>query len=246
MGSLTDNAMKYIDAEKLSTQIEKLFPDSSDERIVEGFEYALDKVKAIIDSLQQEQTDFPITDEQIKEFLATHPKIEVPEKYKNPDWLFKKQEQSDHPSDLDEAAEEIVVKMHPCMEDCIILGDRLTRGELTALVKAGAELIISELFEKLKITPLKVIGKDEYGYPVYDFEVGHYYRTFTLFGEKYKCDQTDSGEAGEQMMAGQGYTTETKVDRTPLNGPAGICLNLHEYDGFKLGDRVIVQIRKEK
>lgn len=43
--------------------------------------------------LQQEQPDFPTTDEQIKEFLATHPKIKVPEKYKNPDWLFKKQEQ---------------------------------------------------------------------------------------------------------------------------------------------------------
>lgn len=43
--------------------------------------------------LQQEPPDFPTTDEQIKEFLATHPKIEVPEKYKNPDWLLKKQEQ---------------------------------------------------------------------------------------------------------------------------------------------------------
>lgn len=43
------------------------------------------------------------------------------------------------PSNLDEAAREIVVRMHPCMEDCLILGDRLTRGELIALVKAGAE-----------------------------------------------------------------------------------------------------------
>lgn len=39
-----------------------------------------------------DQPDFPTTDEQMKEFLATHPKIKVPEKYKNPDWLFKKQE----------------------------------------------------------------------------------------------------------------------------------------------------------
>lgn len=52
-------------------------------------------------------------------------------------------------------------------------------------------------------------------------------------------------KAGAEWMAGQGYTTEKKVDRTPLNGPAGICLNLHEYDGFKLGDKVIVQIRKK-
>lgn len=33
--------------------------------------------------------------EQMKEFLATHPKIKIPEKYKNPDWLFKKLEQPD-------------------------------------------------------------------------------------------------------------------------------------------------------
>lgn len=46
----------------------------------------------------EEQPDFPTTDEQMKEFLATHPKIKVPEKYKNPDWLFKKQEQQE---DLD-------------------------------------------------------------------------------------------------------------------------------------------------
>ncbi len=43
------------------------------------------------------------------------------------------------PSDLDEAAKQIVIQKHPCMEDCLILGDRLTRGELIALVKAGAE-----------------------------------------------------------------------------------------------------------
>lgn len=55
----------------------------------------------------------------------------------------------------------------------------------------------------------------------------------------------DSFKAGAEWMTGQGYTTEEKIDRTPLNGPAGICLNLHEYDGFKLGDRVIVQIRKK-
>lgn len=42
---------------------------------------------------QQEQPDFPTTDEQMKEFLATTPKIKVPEKYNNSDWMFKKQEQ---------------------------------------------------------------------------------------------------------------------------------------------------------
>jgi hypothetical protein len=43
------------------------------------------------------------------------------------------------PDNLDESAKEIVIKMHPCLKDCTILGDRLTRGQLMALVKAGAE-----------------------------------------------------------------------------------------------------------
>lgn len=162
-------------------------------------------------------------------------------------------EQTSLPSNLYEAAREYAkttsVKVWGRIDPKKDLKGYMARANYeTGLLdgfKAGAELTLSELFDKLKITPLKVIGKDEYGYPVYDFEVGHYYRTFTLFGEKYKCDQTDSGKAGEQMLVGQGYTTECTVDRTPLNGPAGICLNLHEYDGFKLGDRVVVQIRKK-
>lgn len=52
-------------------------------------------------------------------------------------------------------------------------------------------------------------------------------------------------EAGAEWMAGQGHTTEEIVDRTPLNGPAGICINLHDSTGFKIGDKVIVQIRKK-
>ena len=47
----------------------------------------------VTDIYPKEQPDFPTTDEQVKEILATHPKIKVPEKYKNPDWLLKKQEQ---------------------------------------------------------------------------------------------------------------------------------------------------------
>lgn len=49
------------------------------------------------------------------------------------------QEQPSLPNNLDEAAREIVIKMHPCLKDCTILGDRLTRGQLMALVKAGAK-----------------------------------------------------------------------------------------------------------
>lgn len=54
------------------------------------------------------------------------------------------QEQPSLPDNLDEAAREIVIKMHPCMEDCTILGDRLTCGQLMALVKAGAELMAGQ------------------------------------------------------------------------------------------------------
>lgn len=43
------------------------------------------------------------------------------------------------PSDLDKAAEKIVIQLHPCMEYSSVLGDRLTNGELVELVNAGAE-----------------------------------------------------------------------------------------------------------
>ena len=49
------------------------------------------------------------------------------------------EEQPSLPDNLDEAAREIVIKMHPSLKDCTILGDRLTRGQLMTLVKAGAE-----------------------------------------------------------------------------------------------------------
>lgn len=78
---------KYIDAEKLKAHIQYLIKKDNYEL------FDVPELLSFIDSHQQEQPDFPITDEQIKEFLDTHPKIEVPEKYKNPDWLWKKQEQ---------------------------------------------------------------------------------------------------------------------------------------------------------
>lgn len=87
---------KYIDADLLRKEITDrldLFKELSSDTISPIRIDECKKIIGIIDSLQQEQPDFPTTDEQVKEFLATHPKIKVPEKYKNPDWLFKKQEQ---------------------------------------------------------------------------------------------------------------------------------------------------------
>ena len=54
-----------------------------------------EKLAKIKEMMEQEQPEFPTTDEQVKEFLAAHPKIEVPEKYKNPDWLWKEKGQSE-------------------------------------------------------------------------------------------------------------------------------------------------------
>lgn len=52
---------------------------------------------AFIDSLPEEKPseDFPTSDEEMAKFLATHPKVEVPEKYKTPNWFFDKQPSED-------------------------------------------------------------------------------------------------------------------------------------------------------
>lgn len=46
---------------------------------------------------EQKPVDFPTTDEEVKEFLETRPKVAVPEKYKTPDFVFSKQEYESHP-----------------------------------------------------------------------------------------------------------------------------------------------------
>lgn len=93
--------MKYIDAEKLIKSVNNyqegakaaLNPIDGNADYYKGKIDACEDMRWFIASHHQEQPDFPTTDEQVKEFLATHPKIKVPEKYKNPDWLFKKHEQ---------------------------------------------------------------------------------------------------------------------------------------------------------
>lgn len=107
---------KYIDAEKLIAEIERKISVCEKQRAdaieVECYDLAddasarmgeLNVVLETITSLQQEQPDFPTTDEEIEIFLATHPKVEVPNKYKTLDWLWKKQEQPE--VDLDEETE---------------------------------------------------------------------------------------------------------------------------------------------
>lgn len=100
---IIDLDMKYIDAERLQKEVKRLeraahksaldCADSETRKFHEGKALAYQFAGILIDSLQQEQPDFPTTDEEMEMFLATHPKIEVPDKYKTPDWLWKKQEQ---------------------------------------------------------------------------------------------------------------------------------------------------------
>lgn len=58
-------------------------------------------------------------------------------------------------------------------------------------------------------------------------------------------DNIDAFIAGAKWMAEQGVITEQVVGRTPLNGPNGVTVFLYDFDGFKAGDKVIVQIRKK-
>ena len=108
--------------------LEVIFPElaeSEDERIRQELIYWInteiqqcsikehaDKLKSFVAWLekQKEQKDFPITDEEVKELLGNTPPVEVPEKYKTPDWLFEKQkeqkpinESNMHEPTLDEA-----------------------------------------------------------------------------------------------------------------------------------------------
>ena len=53
----------------------------AEEAFIAGARWALKKVKKPL-------KDFPTTDEEMREFLATTEPVEVPEKYKTPDFIF--------------------------------------------------------------------------------------------------------------------------------------------------------------
>ena len=99
---------KHIDAEKLIAEIEKLSAKAKNDKEkafakkdAAGHLAAIEKtiayvkIKKLINSLQQEQPEFPTTDEEVETTLASTPKVELPDKYKTPDWLFKQQEQQE-------------------------------------------------------------------------------------------------------------------------------------------------------
>ena len=105
--------MKYIDAEKLIAEIERRRSEA-EKTFNHIFEYA-SSAKEISEWVSREYNNIL---SYIDSLQQEHPSL---------------------PSDIDKAAKQIVIQKHPCMEDCLILGDRLTRGELIALVKAGIE-----------------------------------------------------------------------------------------------------------
>jgi hypothetical protein len=112
--------MKYIDVEKLKVHIEA-------------------KMVTLWDKLPDADKEHP-TDIELRDlgmYMALEGLIE--------DLDSLQQEQPSLPDNLDESAREIVIKMHPCLKDCTILGDRLTRGQLMALVKAGAEWMAKQI-----------------------------------------------------------------------------------------------------
>lgn len=90
--------MKYIEADRLKEKLDEHYRKYQSKYMetrtpyTQGLIDALDLAEQVIDSLQQEQPDFPTTDKEIDIFLATHPKVEVPNKYKTPDWLWDEQE----------------------------------------------------------------------------------------------------------------------------------------------------------
>lgn len=145
--------------EQIKAEIDKLYGKYKDKFHQCGDQYhlglidGLDMAERVLDSFESENPINP--DDAMKELnekialvkqRGTWDGVDV-DKYMDE----VRGREPEKPKDLEEAAKEIVVKMHPCMEDCIILGDRLTRGELTALVKAGAKWQAEQL---LKSSPL--------------------------------------------------------------------------------------------
>lgn len=77
---------------------------------------------------------FPTTDEEMDDFLKNTPPVELPDKYKTPDWLFK-QEKSEIPTNLDEASEAYSALDYDCHSETDAFYAMLQRDAF----KAGAK-----------------------------------------------------------------------------------------------------------
>ena len=93
----------------------------------------LEELLSFLDTLEKSNSkDFPTTDEEIKHFLATHPKVELPEKYKTPDWIF---ENSEKP--MQEGLENEAVSY--CFDNGLNLSPRVATDFARHFAEWGAE-----------------------------------------------------------------------------------------------------------
>jgi len=60
--------------------------------------------------------DFPTTDKEMEKFLANTPPVEVPDKYKNPDWLFKRPMKDAPKVDLEKEIDEYTLSCQGALE----------------------------------------------------------------------------------------------------------------------------------
>ena len=92
-GKEKEQVLAWLEKQKAATVI----PDELVKCYKEFYEKGGREIALVINAInslgeREEQMGFPTTDEEMEEFLATHPKVEAPDKYKTPDWLFKQEQ----------------------------------------------------------------------------------------------------------------------------------------------------------
>ena len=79
----------------IRAEVERLKKENANIRCEANEKYCLgyeDALNDLLSTLQEQPVkDFPTTDEEMQHFLATHKPVQVPEKYKTADWIFKEQ-----------------------------------------------------------------------------------------------------------------------------------------------------------
>ena len=97
---IDDARMELI--QQIKAEVERRIKRNKEEYAPDGlFEVQdnLAKLLSVLSDLEKSNSkDFPTTDEEMAKFLATHPKVELPEKYKTPDWIFEKSEEPMNPT----------------------------------------------------------------------------------------------------------------------------------------------------
>ena len=80
--------------ERIKAEVERLKGQNNcgTSEFIEAKGVAYNQILSFLSTLQEQPVkDFPTTDEEMQHFLATHKPVQVPEKYKTADWIFKEQ-----------------------------------------------------------------------------------------------------------------------------------------------------------